>query len=737
MERKYLKKIIIINLLVIFCFSNIFGCKNSKISEEENKNYLKEISCNFFNEENVDFVYDMKAIDKNKVVILASDNNKLKYFISENNGVDWKEKNLDKLNNIDNEINDAVISKDNNIVITYKNKEGKYKTSILYPDGKLEELNIDHSSAKGDIPYNLIKFASNGDILLYDGNKNIKQIDLKDKTVKNNFNFEYTGLTTTVENKIVNYNKDYIEYYSLESGKKIDSVKNKMDIKSIYSDDIYDNSLFFINSVGVNKYKIQNKNNEVIIDASKTSFGNSNLSPLYFSQVGENEYLCVFMEQGETGFKYYLKKYSLSNLEGTNDHSIRVYSLYENSLMKQIISKYNLENPNININYEFGLSEEESDKEVDEIKRLNTELMVGKGPDILVLDGLSYISYMEKGILENMDDIIDEYINENSLFNNIIQYYNNSGYYTLPLRFNLPITVGKNIENVSDLTTLTETVKSLYEEKCTSILDIYSPTELIKALYYTNSINWLDDNNSINTQEIKSFLENCKEIYEILEKTKSKNNYEYHIKNQKYYESINMYEKIKYLNREVSPVILLFGDSGSKIDIGSMKNFSELGLMITICDEFKNYSYSTWKNKGNVIFIPNTLVSINSKSKNKDDAKKFLKTLFSNEYQNIDSAFGLPLNKEVFNSNLNIELDNTTNGEYSIDNEKQITIKKPTSEEINKFTSIIENLSVSANNNILILNQVINDMEKYILGEQDMKKTIKNITNKLEIYLSE
>lgn len=737
MERKYLKKIIIINLLVIFCFSNIFGCKNSKISEEENKNYLKEISCNFFNEENVDFVYDMKAIDKNKVVILASDNNKLKYFISENNGVDWKEKNLDKLNNIDNEINDAVISKDNNIVITYKNKEGKYKTSILYPDGKLEELNIDHSSAKGDIPYNLIKFASNGDILLYDGNKNIKQIDLKDKTVKNNFNFEYTGLTTTVENKIVNYNKDYIEYYSLDSGKKIDSVKNKMDIKSIYSDDIYDNSLFFINSVGVNKYKIQNKNNEVIIDASKTSFGNSNLSPLYFSQVGESEYLCVFMEQGETGFKYYLKKYSLSNLEVTNDDSIRVYSLYENSLMKQIISKYNLENPNININYEFGLSEEESDKEVDEIKRLNTELMAGKGPDILVLDGLPYISYMEKGILENMDDIIDEYINENSLFNNIIQYYNNSGYYTLPLRFNLPITVGKNIENVSDLTTLTEAVKSLYEEKCTSILDIYSPTELIKALYYTNSINWLDDNNSINTQEIKSFLENCKEIYEILEKTKSKNNYEYHIKNQKYYESINMYEKIKYLNREVSPVILLFGDSGSKIDIGSMKNFSELGLMITICDELKNYSYSTWKNKGKVIFIPNTLVSINSKSKNKDDAKKFLKTLFSNEYQNIDSAFGLPLNKEVFNTNLNIELDNTTNGEYSIDNEKQITIKKPTSEEINKFTSIIENLSVSANNNILILNQVINDMEKYILGEEDMKKTIKNITNKLEIYLSE
>ena len=213
--RKYFKKIIIINLLVFFCFSNLFGCKNSKISEENNT-YLKEIDCNFFNEENIDFVYDMKAIDKNKVVILASNNNKLKYFISENNGESWQDKNLDILNDIDNEVNDACISKDNNIVITYKNKEGKYKNSILYSDGKIEELNIDHSNAKGDLPYNLIKFASNGDILLYDGDKNIKQINLKDKTIKNNFNFEYIGLTTTVENKIVNYNKDYIQMFDLE-----------------------------------------------------------------------------------------------------------------------------------------------------------------------------------------------------------------------------------------------------------------------------------------------------------------------------------------------------------------------------------------------------------------------------------------------------------------------------------------------------------------------------------------
>lgn len=198
-----------------------------------------------------------------------------------------------------------------------------------------------------------------------------------------------------------------------------------------------------------------------------------------------------------------------------------------------------------------------------------------------------------------------------------------------------------------------------------------------------------------------------------------------------------MYEKIKYLNREVSPAILLFGDSGSKIDIGSMKNFSQLGLMITICNEFENYSYRTWNSNEKGMFIPNTLIGINSRSNTKEESKRFLKLLFNNEYQNIDSTLGLPLNKEVFSNNLNSEIDNATNGEYSIDNKETIRIKKPSNEEITNFISVVENAKISTNDNLIILNQVIDDMEKYILDKQDINKTLKNIKNKVDIYLSE
>ena len=137
------------------------------------------------------------------------------------------------------------------------------------------------------------------------------------------------------------------------------------------------------------------------------------------------------------------------------------------------------------------------------------------------------------------------------------------------------------------------------------------------------------------------------------------------------------------------------------------------------------------------MFIPNTLIGINSRSNTKEESKRFLKLLFNNEYQNIDSTLGLPLNKEVFSNNLNSEIDNATNGEYSIDNKETIRIKKPSNEEITNFISVVENTKISTNDNLIILNQVIDDMEKYILDKQDINKALKNIKNKVDIYLSE
>ena len=96
--------------------------------------------------------------------------------------------------------------------------------------------------------------------------------------------------------------------------------------------------------------------------------------------------------------------------------------------------------------------------ETDAIATLNTELMAGQGPDVLFLDNLDIDNYYEKGILENITDIVNN--NESSLFTNIIDSYRRDDIlYCVPTSFNVPIIIGENVSNINDLDTLISRLK--------------------------------------------------------------------------------------------------------------------------------------------------------------------------------------------------------------------------------------------------------------------------------------
>ena len=60
--------------------------------------------------------------------------------------------------------------------------------------------------------------------------------------------------------------------------------------------------------------------------------------------------------------------------------------------------------------------------------------MAGEGPDLLILDGLPADSYAEKGILEDLTDIVEP--EKEKYFYNIISAYNGGGkIYKVPTAF--------------------------------------------------------------------------------------------------------------------------------------------------------------------------------------------------------------------------------------------------------------------------------------------------------------
>lgn len=79
-----------------------------------------------------------------------------------------------------------------------------------------------------------------------------------------------------------------------------------------------------------------------------------------------------------------------------------------------------MNNSNITINYQIGVPEGTGVDTSDAIKKLNTEIMAGKGPDILLLDNLPVDSYIENEVLADIKDIVTT---DKNIFHGLIEAY--------------------------------------------------------------------------------------------------------------------------------------------------------------------------------------------------------------------------------------------------------------------------------------------------------------------------
>ena len=79
---------------------------------------------------------------------------------------------------------------------------------------------------------------------------------------------------------------------------------------------------------------------------------------------------------------------------------------------QQIAYMYQKQNPKTNVVVEVGMDSEDTERE-DALKRLNSSLISGNGPDVVVLDGLPVEKYIENGILSESGSFIDEQIEKN------------------------------------------------------------------------------------------------------------------------------------------------------------------------------------------------------------------------------------------------------------------------------------------------------------------------------------
>gem|GEM_PF-470999 len=406
--------------------------------------------------------------------------------------------------------------------------------------------------------------------------------------------------------------------------------------------------IYLAGKKGVHRHVIGGGAMEQIIDASLSSFGNPARHLLGMVTLENNEFMTVFTDARLVRYVYDTTVPTVPN------ETVRAYSLTDNASLRQAISLYQAQNPEVYVEYEIGMEEGSAVTREDALKKLNTQIMAGQGPDFLILSDLPADSYIEKGLLADLGPLIDSLEGEEKLFDNVVDAFRKDGsLYTVPCDVNLPTILcrEKYIADVQDLEDIADAMEKLRADNPgKDLLRVCSEKGVMKTFSVGYAPFWKTEAGEIDLQAVEQFLTQTKRIYdaqmdglpqEIVE--------DYERRNEEYMEYTGTrYEEDTYFAYGMDDMNYTMGYrqflAGT---LGGPYGYAEL-TSVPRTKQFADCINVPMDGKEGSVFCVHTLAGISAVSEHQEHAEGLLKVLLGSE----SPADGFPVNQAAFEKEL-------------------------------------------------------------------------------------
>lgn len=163
-----------------------------------------------------------------------------------------------------------------------------------------------------------------------------------------------------------------------------------------------DGSLYLCDSTGIYRHTQDGTLWERIMDGSTCNLGLPSFFPANMTVRGgspDTIYLC----DSDSVLRYWYDE----TAPAATSEQINIFSLHENETVQQAVVAFNRAQSEVLAVYTVAMGQDAAGTEQDYMKALNTELLAGNGPDVLILDGLPIASYIQKGVLAEISGILD------------------------------------------------------------------------------------------------------------------------------------------------------------------------------------------------------------------------------------------------------------------------------------------------------------------------------------------
>lgn len=424
------------------------------------------------------------------------------------------------------------------------------------------------------------------------------------------------------------------------------------------------------------------------------------------------------------------------------DTELRVYALDEYPELRLAALQYQKENPDVRIVIETAMDDLAKNssstdgyldtRRSDALKNLNTEILAGKGPDVLVLDDMPMESYIEKGILKDISELLKEGKAGGNVLANIKEAYTNENekIYGIPARVQLPVVFGKKelLEGKMSLSKLSELVelegKSLTEGKM--VYPYYAPGELAEIFMNAYACDWQKEDGTLEEAEIRTFLE---ELFRI-----------YHGDTEEKEQGQAGFGGIA-LDIGIGPHLPPVYWEWAKLAFGVIGSVDTLEFAESIIREKQEY---TWRCLEEGAFVPWMTLGVNAKGKKQDLAEDFIGYLMGDTAQKIQQGHGFSVNRKVLKDKEYWEIPedpeqpkNRMSVSEIPEQNDYLEIYALKEQTVTELQELLGSLDKPYRLDIHVKSLLKGAARDYLKERKDLDEAMKNLMDKVNLYLAE
>lgn len=501
----------------------------------------------------------------------------------------------------------------------------------------------------------------------------------------------------------------------------------------LYMPQAEDGGMYALTDKGLYHHTLYGSTMEQLIDGSLCSMSDPLRGFVNMIQLGDAFW--VLYSGGQ--LKQYVYDPSVSSVP---ENIMRVWGLYEDEEIRRAVSAFGQAHPDFYITYEHPLSEDTGMTREDAMKVLSTELATGNGPDVLLLDGLPYDTYVEKGVLADLTATLDG-TGERYMDAVRASYERDGGQYAMPMSVSMPVLMGErdkiqNLSSLAQLAQLAEEARASRPEG--SLFGFCRADAALRLLAMGSTGSWMDGSGGVNRDAIQEFLTLSKRIYEAqlsgltARETESMENMQMYV-NGKPVTQMEAGYQLSNAMYFCQPYAVGMLDN----------NLSTIGGYGTVAEILKmqEMDFVPMPGQSPLQGQASRILAVNEASGVKEQALELVAYMLSSRFVEDSYMYGGSTNWDALEAQAAKEQEEGFSAAMSFEdingNEHMIDVSTPSREAMEALRQMMETCQGVSQCDIRVYDAVIEEGQKALTGDQTVEDAVKAIENKVALYLAE